>query len=96
MAITAMAHVTKFDKKELEVMRERFLGDESMIKKSQYDAVINDVKVRKSDKEILDRMFILFDETGDAAVDWKAYLSGVCLLMKKATFDNKLLCKNLL
>ena len=92
MAITAMAHVTKFDKKELERLREEFADyDDRMLKKSQYDEALSRIRVRKSDKEILDRMFILFDETGDAMVDWRCFLIGLCLLMKKESFDRKLI-----
>lgn len=35
-------------------------------------------------------MFILFDETGEAEVDWRCFLTGLCLLMKSATFEEKL------
>jgi Ca2+-binding EF-hand superfamily protein len=62
-----------------------------MIKKAQYDTTMRSFRLRKSDKEIIDRMFILFDETGEAEVDWKCFLSGLCLLMKNASFEEKLM-----
>jgi len=91
MAITAMAHVTKFDKKELELLRSKCSElDSAMVKKTQYEEMIGRIRLRKSDREILDKMFILFDETGDAMVDWKCFLVGLSLLLKTANFDEKL------
>lgn len=72
-------------------MRKEFSAtDTAMIKKTQYDKTVAGIRIRKSDLEILNKMFILFDETGDAMVDWKCFLTGLCLLMKAATFDEKL------
>lgn len=87
MAITAMAHVVKFDKREVAQFQQAV--EESMeedtvttITKDQFQSLIADIKLRKSDREILDRMYILFDETGDAIIDIKDYITGIRLLCK--------------
>eukprot|EP00941_MAST-03F_sp_MAST-3F-sp1_P004243 g4243.t1 len=85
MAITAMAHVVKFDKRELDQLQEAIdekLEEETTITKDQFEEVMGGIKIRNSDREILDRMFILFDETGDAIIDINDYITGVRLLCK--------------
>lgn len=92
MAITAMAHVVKFDKRELDQLQEAIdekLEEETTMTKDQFEEVMENIKIRKSDREIMDRMYILFDETGDAVIDINDYITGIRLLCK-STFEEHL------
>ena len=87
MAIAAMANVTQFEKRELLALQRKFSdfasreGNPHTITRSEFREALESVGVTESDTEILDRLFTMFDKTGDDQVNVREFVVGVCPLI---------------
>ncbi|GMI50485.1 hypothetical protein ScalyP_jg2410 [Parmales sp. scaly parma] len=87
MAIAAMANVTQFEKRELLALQRKFSdfasreGNPHTITRSEFREALESVGVTESDTEILDRLFTMFDKTGDDQVNFREFVVGVCPLI---------------
>jgi|GEM_PF-1824514 len=52
------------------------------ISNEQYTEALAAAQVHPADKEILDRLFILFDRSGDGIIDYREFLIGLCAIVK--------------
>jgi len=87
VAIAAMANVTSLEKKELLKMQKQFLevaqvqGNPNTITKAEFAEALSSVGVSESDREILDRLFIMLDKTGDYQINFREFIVGVAPLI---------------
>ena len=87
MAIAAMANVTQFEKRELLALQRKFNdfaqreGNPHTITRSEFREALESVGVTESDTEILDRLFTMFDKTGDDQVNFREFVVGISPLI---------------
>jgi Ca2+-binding EF-hand superfamily protein len=88
LAISAMSHVVKFSKDELLHLQREFSrlaakdGNKFAISRAQFSEALALVGIKETDKEILDRMFTLLDDTGDDQVNFRSFVVGVAPLLR--------------
>ena len=83
MAIAAMSNVTSVEKKELLTMKKNFAeiaarsGLPDVISKDEFTEGLGQVpNITDSDKEILERLFIMLDKTGDYTINYKEFMAA--------------------
>lgn len=88
MAIAAMSNVTSVEKKELLTMKKNFAeiaarsGLPDVISKDEFTEGLGQVpNITDSDKEILERLFIMLDKTGDYTINYKEFMCGIAPLI---------------
>ena len=87
MAIAAMANVTQFEKRELLALQRKFSdlaareGNPNTITRAEFREALEIVGVTESDTEILDRLFTMFDKTGDDQVNFREFIVGISPLI---------------
>ena len=87
MAIAAMANVTQFEKRELLALQRKFSelakreGNPHTITRGEFREALEIVNVSESDTEILDRLFTMYDKTGDDQVNFREFIVGVSPLI---------------
>lgn len=87
MAISAMSNYTHFEKHELTRLRDSFRemaerhGNPRTISRSEMQESINSVGIVDSDAEVLDRLFTMFDKTGDDAIYFREFIAGIAPLI---------------
>ena len=83
MAIAAMANVTHIEKKELLLLSSKFKetslreGNPNMITRLGFSEVLTVVNINQNDQDILDRLFTMFDKTGDDMILYKDFVVGI-------------------
>jgi len=93
MAIAAMANVTSLEKRELLQMQKAFLevsqrqGNPNTVAKDEFHEVVEGCGVVEADKEILDRLFIMLDKTGDQQINFREFLCGLAPLVTGSLED---------
>jgi Ca2+-binding EF-hand superfamily protein len=87
MAIAAMANVTQFEKQELLALQRKFHelakrgGNVNTISRNEFREALESVGISESDTEILDRLFTMFDKTGDDQVNFREFIVGISPLI---------------
>jgi Ca2+-binding EF-hand superfamily protein len=87
MAISAMSNYTHFEKHELNRLRDQFKelaerhGNPLTISRSEMQEAIQAVGIVESDAEVLDRLFTMFDKTGDDAIYFREFIAGIAPLI---------------
>ena len=87
LALSAMANYTHFEKHELKRLREAFSeiagrrGNPMTISRSEMAEAIQQSGIVESDAEVLDRLFTMFDKTGDDAIYFRDFISGISPLI---------------
>lgn len=87
MAIAAMANVTHVEKRELFSLQEKFKelaareGNPNSINRAEFTEALNFVGVNQNDSDIFDRLFTMYDKTGDDVIIYKDFLAGVAPLI---------------
>jgi Ca2+-binding EF-hand superfamily protein len=93
MAIAAMAHVTHLEARELLMLQKKFAelarreGNPQNINREHFEEALQLVGITENDKEILDRLFIMFDISGDNQINFKEFLAGIAPLASGSTAD---------
>ena len=83
MAIAAMANVTHIEKKDLLLLLQHFkarsIKDETpnMISRPSFTEILTTCSINQNDADILDRLFTMYDKTGDDLIIYKEFVSGV-------------------
>jgi Ca2+-binding EF-hand superfamily protein len=97
MGIAAIAIVSGIEREHILRLRTSFQafiessGEINVITRSDFDSALKALEgVDQSDLELLDRLFILLDESGDCKVDAKDFLVGASILVS-GTVTEKLL-----
>ncbi|CBJ48386.1 calcium-binding protein [Ectocarpus siliculosus] len=97
MAIGAMANATHFEKKELLRLQRKFVelaqreGNPYTITRAEFREALELVGIMESDTEILDRLFSMFDKTGNDQINYKEFVGGLAPLCH-GTVEEKLAC----
>ena len=87
MAIAAMCNVTHIEKRELAALQNKFRevaareGNASMINRTEFKECLNIVGINQNDSDILDRLFTMYDKSGDDQINWKDLLVGIAPLI---------------
>jgi Ca2+-binding EF-hand superfamily protein len=91
LAVAAISHVVHLGRgdvlrleEELYKKSTRALDGSVAVTHAAYAESIAQCRIHPADKEILDRLFVLFDRAGDGIVNVKEMLVGVSLLVKAA------------
>lgn len=95
MAIGAMVNATLFGKKELLGLQRKFIelakreGNPFTITRAEFSEALELVGIMESDTEILDRLFSMFDKTGNDQINYKEFVVGLAPLCD-GTVEEKL------
>ena len=97
MGVTAMSIVSGIQKEDIDKLRSSFqtfadrAGGNKDVSREDFDSAVKSLeKLEQSDAELLDKLFILLDETGENKVDIKDFLVASSLLVNYATAKDKL------
>jgi Ca2+-binding EF-hand superfamily protein len=87
MAIAAMANVTHIEKREVAALLSKFReygareGNPNMIRRAQFSECLGLVGINQNDADIFDRLFTMYDKTGDDQIVFKDFIMGICPLV---------------
>lgn len=93
MAIAAMANVTHIERREMLALQQKFRdvasrdGNPNMINRQAFSESLNIVGVNQNDADILDRLFTMYDKTGDDIIVYKDFLAGIAPLISGSHND---------
>lgn len=93
MAIGAMSTVTDVEKAVVAKLRDgladlaRRGGNPNMISKDDYRQALGSVEIIESDRDILDRLFVMLDRTGEERVNYKEFAVALVPLCSATTAD---------
>mmetsp|Transcript_1489 Transcript_1489/g.2277 ORF Transcript_1489/g.2277 Transcript_1489/m.2277 type:complete len:173 (+) Transcript_1489:507-1025(+) len=71
--------------KEFFKLAEQSSESEFTINRSQFAEALKIVAIKAADQEILDKLFTLFDKTGDGQVNFRQFVIGASVLVKGTT-----------
>lgn len=87
MAIAAMSNVTHVEKRELLSLQEKFKelatrdGNPNSINRAEFTEALSFVGINQNDSDIFDRLFTMYDKTGDDVILYREFLCGVSPLI---------------
>jgi len=87
MAIAAMSNVTHIEKRELAALLSKFKeiasrhGNPTMINRTEFSEALTIVGINQNDADILDRLFTMYDKTGDDQITYKDFIVGIAPLI---------------
>lgn len=87
MAIAAMSNVTHIEKRELAALQTKFKevasreGNSNMISRTEFSETLSVVGVNQNDCDILDRLFTMYDKSGDDQINYKDFIVGIAPLI---------------
>lgn len=87
LAIAAMANVTHIEKGELLALQGKFLelaqrqGNPSTITSDEFEEALREASIHESDVEILNRLFIMLDKSGDDQINFREFAVGIAPLV---------------
>lgn len=93
MAIAAMANVTHIERREMLALQSRFRdvasreGNPNMINRVSFTETLNAVGINQNDIDILDRLFTMYDKTGDDVIVYRDFLAGIAPLISGSHND---------
>lgn len=87
MAIAAMSNVTHVEKREITALLSKFResgakdGNVNMIRRTQFTEGLGFVGINQNDADIFDRLFTMYDKTGDDQIVFKEFIVGISPLI---------------
>jgi Ca2+-binding EF-hand superfamily protein len=93
MAIAAMANVTHIEKRELASLQSKFReiasreGNPNMINRTEFTEALNLVGINQNDQDIMDRLFTMYDKTGDDQILYKEFIVGIAPLISGSVVE---------
>ena len=87
MAIAAMSNVTHLEKRELAALQSKFReighrsGNPNIINRVEFSEALNMVGINQNDADILDRLFTMYDKTGDDTINYREFIVGIAPLI---------------
>ena len=87
MAIAAMSNVTHLEKRELLSLQDKFKelaareGNPNTINRAEFTEALSFVGINQNDSDILDRLFTMYDKTGDDVILFREFLAGISPLI---------------
>ena len=92
LAVAAMAKVVHFSAKELQSLQARFelaAQGQTQLPRDKFQDALEICGFQQGDKEILDRLFTVFDTTGDGDINFREFVIGISII-SKGTLKEKL------
>mmetsp|Transcript_33602 Transcript_33602/g.106190 ORF Transcript_33602/g.106190 Transcript_33602/m.106190 type:complete len:199 (-) Transcript_33602:367-963(-) len=101
LAISAMANVTRIEKDQLRTLQRKFMelakrqGNPNTITSDEFGEALQAVGIHESDAEILNRLFVMLDKSGDDQINFREFAVGIAPLitgdvMEKMAFSFQL------
>lgn len=93
MAIAAMSNVTHVEKRELASLQSKFReiagreGNPAMLSRVEFTEALSIVGINQNDADIMDRLFTMYDKTGDDNINWRDYIVGIAPLISGTHVD---------
>ncbi len=93
MAIAAMSNVTHVEKRELASLQSKFReiasreGNASVLSRVEFTEALSIVGINQNDADIMDRLFTMYDKTGDDNINWRDYIVGLSPLISGTHVD---------
>jgi Ca2+-binding EF-hand superfamily protein len=87
MAIAAMSNVTHIEKRELAALLSKFKeiagreGNATMINRTEFGEALVIVGINQNDADILDRLFTMYDKSGDDQINYRDFIVGIAPLI---------------
>jgi Ca2+-binding EF-hand superfamily protein len=87
MAIAAMSNVTHIEKRELAALLSKFReiagreGNSNMINRTEFGEALAIVGINQNDADILDRLFTMYDKSGDDQINYRDFIVGIAPLI---------------
>eukprot|EP01042_Synura_sphagnicola_P029570 gene29570-38133_t len=87
MAIAAMSNVTHIEKREIAALLNKFKemsvreGTLNMISRTDFTEALTIVGINQNDADILDRLFTMYDKSGDDQINYKDFVVGIAPLI---------------
>ena len=83
MAIGAMSNVTDLERPVIQRMSEKLAdiakreGSKDLVTKEEFGEALNGLEITQSDRDILDRIFVMLDRTGEDRINHKEFIVGI-------------------
>ena len=83
MAIGAMSNVTDLERPVIQRMSEKLAdiakreGSKDLVTKEEFAEALNGLEITQSDRDILDRIFVMLDRTGEDRINHKEFILGI-------------------
>ena len=93
MAIAAMSNVTHIEKRELAALQSKLReiasreGSPMTVNRTEFTEATTAIGINQNDSDILDRLFTMFDKTGDDVINFKEFVVGISPLISGTPFD---------
>jgi len=87
MAIAAMSNVTHIEKRELAALLGKFKeisgreGNSNMLNRTEFGEALSIVGINQNDADILDRLFTMYDKSGDDQINYRDFIVGIAPLI---------------
>lgn len=87
MAIAAMSNVTHVEKRELSTFQSKLRefaireGNPTTVNRAEFTEAMNTVGINQNDADILDRLFTMYDKTGDDMINYREFIVGIAPLI---------------
>jgi neuronal calcium sensor 1 len=87
MAIAAMSNVTHIEKRELAGLQSKLReiasreGNPSTVNRTEFTEALNIIGINQNDADILDKLFTMFDKTGDDVINYRDFIVGIAPLI---------------
>jgi neuronal calcium sensor 1 len=93
MAIAAMSNVTHIEKRELAGLQSKLReiasreGNPSTVNRTEFTEALHLIGINQNDADILDKLFTMFDKTGDDVINYREYIVGIAPLISGTPND---------
>lgn len=83
MAIGAMSNVTDLERPVIQRMSEKLSdiakreGSKDLVTKEEFAEALNGLEISQSDRDILDRIFVMLDRTGEDRINHREFIVGI-------------------
>eukprot|EP00750_Incisomonas_marina_P005071 INCI1362.2.p1 GENE.INCI1362.2~~INCI1362.2.p1 ORF type:complete len:192 (+),score=46.11 INCI1362.2:188-763(+) len=81
IACIATSHCTRFSETELKLLWNKVMASLPQLTKDAFEGALRAAGLRDSDAEILTKIFVLCDDTGDEVVDAQKFMAAASVLV---------------
>jgi neuronal calcium sensor 1 len=93
MAIAAMSNVTHIEKRELASLQSKLReiasreGNPTSVNRTEFTEALHVVGINQNDSDILDKLFTMYDKTGDDVINYRDFIVGIAPLISGTPAD---------
>jgi Ca2+-binding EF-hand superfamily protein len=93
MAIAAMSNVTHLEKRELANLQSKLReiasreGSPTTVNRTEFAEALHVIGINQNDSDILDKLFTMFDKTGDDVINYRDFIVGIAPLISGTPND---------